>query len=39
MGRVGINFIESLRGLEGYMVDKDGIGTETSGLGKYFKNF
>lgn len=35
MGRYGINFIESLPGLEGYMIDKDGIATLTSGFGKY----
>lgn len=35
MGRAGINFIESYGGLEGYMVDKDGMATMTSGWGKY----
>lgn len=34
MGRDGINFIESLPGLEGYMVDKNGVATMTTG----FKN-
>lgn len=34
-GRAGIRFIENLFGFEGYMIDKDGIGTETSGLGKF----
>lgn len=37
MGQAGIHFIESIKGLEGYMIDKDGIGTETSGLSKYLK--
>jgi thiamine biosynthesis lipoprotein len=35
MGRVGIEFIESLPGLEGYMIDKDGVATYTSGFNKY----
>lgn len=35
MGRQGIYFIENLNGLEGYMIDKDGLATETSG----FKNY
>ncbi len=35
MGRDGIIFIENLSGFEAYMVDKKGIGTETSGFGKY----
>jgi thiamine biosynthesis lipoprotein len=35
MGREGINFIESLEGLEGYMIDKNGIATMTSGFQKY----
>jgi FAD:protein FMN transferase len=37
MGRAGINFIESRGGLEGYMVNKDGIATMTSGWEKYTK--
>lgn len=36
MGVDGINFIEKLDGFEGYVIDKDGIGTETSGLKKYY---
>ena len=35
MGREGINFIENLPGFEGYMVDKSGMGTETTGFNKY----
>ena len=35
MGRAGIYFIESLEGLEGYMIDKEEIGTETTGFNKY----
>jgi thiamine biosynthesis lipoprotein len=35
MGRTGINFIEKMPGLEGYMIDKDGIATMTSGFKKY----
>ena len=35
MGREGINFIESLDGFEGYMVDLKGLATETSNFGKY----
>ncbi len=35
MGFKGINFIESLKGLDGYMIDKNGIATMTSGFGKY----
>lgn len=35
MGREGINFIEKLPGFEGYMIDKKGLGTETSGFHKY----
>jgi thiamine biosynthesis lipoprotein len=35
MGREGIMFIEKLKGFEGYMIDKAGLGTETSG----FTNF
>lgn len=34
-GREGIMFIENLPGFEAYMIDKDGIGLETSGFGKY----
>jgi FAD:protein FMN transferase len=35
MGEKGIRFIENLKGFEGYMIDKNGIGTETSGFEKY----
>jgi thiamine biosynthesis lipoprotein len=38
MGRAGINFIEQLpktMRLEGYMIDKDGIATMTTGFEKY----
>lgn len=35
MGTKGIEFIESLKGFEGYMIDKEGIGVSTSGLDKY----
>jgi len=38
MGREGIYFIEKQPNLEGYMIDKDGIGTETTGFDKYTKN-
>lgn len=34
-GRAGIRFIENLPGFEGYMIDKEGIGMETSGFEKY----
>lgn len=35
MGKRGIEFVESLSGFEGYMIDKDGIATMTTGFGKY----
>jgi thiamine biosynthesis lipoprotein len=35
MGKKGIYFIESLSGFEAYMIDKDGLGTATSGFGQY----
>ena len=35
MEKNGISFIENLAGFEGYMVDKDGIATMTSGFEKY----
>ncbi len=38
MGRDGILFIEKLNGFEGYMIDKNGIATMTSGFEKYVKN-
>ena len=35
MGRDGLDFIESRPGLEGYMIDKGGIATLSSGLGRF----
>lgn len=35
MGKEGIKFIEKLSGLEGYMVDKDGVATMTTNFNKY----
>jgi thiamine biosynthesis lipoprotein len=35
MGRDGIMFIEKMPGLEAYMIDKEGVGTQTSGFDKY----
>jgi thiamine biosynthesis lipoprotein ApbE len=35
MGRRGIEFIESIESLEGYMIDKDGMAVMTSGFEKY----
>lgn len=35
MGKAGINFIENVKGLEGYMVDNKGIATMTSGFERY----
>ncbi len=35
MGRDGIYFIEQLPGFEGYLIDKDGIATMTTGFEKY----
>ena len=35
MGKRGIEFIDSLPGFEGYMIDKEGVATETSGFDKY----
>lgn len=32
MEKEGISFIQSLKGLEGYMIDKDGVATMTSGF-------
>lgn len=34
MGKAGINFVESLSGFEGYMVDNNGIATYTNGFEK-----
>ena len=35
MGRAGIQFIEAMPGLEGYVVDRSGRATLTSGFGDY----
>lgn len=35
MGKEGINFIEHLKGFEGYIIDKHGIATYTSGFEHY----
>ncbi len=35
MGRDGISFVESLPGFEGYMIDRNGIATMTTGFQKY----
>lgn len=35
MGKEGIGFIESLPGLEGYMIERDQMATYTSGFEKY----
>lgn len=35
MGKDGINFIDSLVGFEGYMIDKNGIATMTRDFNKY----
>lgn len=35
MGRQGIEFIEGIENLEGYMIDQKGIATLTSGFGNY----
>lgn len=37
MGKAGISFLEKLKGFEGYMVDKKGVATFTSGFNKYVK--
>ncbi len=37
MGRQGIYFLEKQPNLEGYMIDKKGIATMTSGFGRYVK--
>jgi thiamine biosynthesis lipoprotein len=38
MGTEGIAFVEKLHGLEGYMIDEEGIATYTSGFDKYVVN-
>jgi thiamine biosynthesis lipoprotein len=35
MGRAGITFIERTEGLEGYLIDDNGIATLTTGFGEY----
>jgi FAD:protein FMN transferase len=35
MGVQGINFIENLKGFEGYMINKDGMATQTSDFVRY----
>jgi thiamine biosynthesis lipoprotein len=35
MGAKGINFIENLKGFEGYMIDKDGMAIQTSDFVRY----
>ena len=38
MGKEGIVFIEELEGFEGYMIDRSGIATFTSGFKRYVAN-
>ena len=38
MGKSGIDFIESLPGFEGYIIDSNGIATMTSGFENYVKD-
>lgn len=35
MGKDGISFIQNLKDFEGYMIDKDGIATMTTGFNRY----
>lgn len=35
MQREGVSFIERLKGFEAYMIDRDGLATETSGWSTY----
>jgi thiamine biosynthesis lipoprotein len=35
MGLQGINFIENLKGFEGYMINKDGIAVQTGDFVRY----
>ncbi|MBU6371060.1 MAG: FAD:protein FMN transferase [Patescibacteria group bacterium] len=37
MGKKGISFIENIDGLEGYMIDVNGLATFTSGFEKYLQ--
>ena len=36
MGRQGIQFLQSRKGLEGYMIDASGMATATKGLADYY---
>ncbi|HUD45002.1 MAG TPA: FAD:protein FMN transferase [Patescibacteria group bacterium] len=38
MGQTGIKFIEKLEGFEGYLIDKNGIATYTSGFEQFTHN-
>lgn len=38
MGKMGISFIEQLKGFEGYMIDSQGLATYTSQFDRYTKN-
>ena len=38
MGKNGIHLIERIKGLEGYIIDSNGIATMTSGFEKYVNN-
>ena len=38
MGKKGIEFIENLNGFEGYVIDKSGIATMTSGFDNYVQS-
>ncbi len=38
MGREGIAFVESLEGFEGYMIDREGQATLTTGFSRYVDN-
>jgi thiamine biosynthesis lipoprotein len=39
MGKEGINFVEKIPNLEGYMIDKNGIATMTSGFSNFVVNY
>lgn len=38
MGKEGIAFLENKKGLEGYLIDKNGLATYTSGFNQYVAN-
>lgn len=38
MGKEGINFIENLKGFEGYQINKEGFATITTAFNKYLRN-